>query len=357
MPLSQENMEEVFSAVSESAENGYDSEYMMTLLMDSPGQGVGTDKLSTKASTGTRREYANPLRNVLSEHFQRQATKSGNGISAEQYLDYIRNSSMQLYWPYSENWDGHSRPVITFDPLNGEEANTGYYMDDNGQIQELMVDEKMAMERPVWVINNNDDSRHVTLEVLKKNNPQWGEGGAVVVNPYHVPGPLGSKASSDEAVKCLLLKSIMLRHNYDSWFEGANELFFKLGSVESFRGMKESDLQLYNPSITDFVMVVRRSRVGKPIYANTLLVSEWTPQLQNCALMIIEDDGGTVTSWDCNAVVKINSKSYGFEIKIPYRSKDDIVWRGQLSRRYIEATDECSGNFGDCQLTFDIKQL
>lgn len=48
LPLSQENLDEVFDAVNSSAGNGYDEEYMMSNLFNAPGSGVG-DK-STKAA-------------------------------------------------------------------------------------------------------------------------------------------------------------------------------------------------------------------------------------------------------------------------------------------------------------------
>ena len=70
--------------------------------------------------------------------------------------------------------------------------------------------------------------------------------------------------------------------------------------------------------------------------------------------MITEDDGGTRTSWKCSAIVKIASKSYGFEINLPFNTRDDIVWRGQLSRRYLEANDNITGHFGDVDLTFEL---
>lgn len=352
LPMEIEHLNEVYDAVSASVDNGYDSEYTMSQLFSSPGSGVGSDFLDDRTKAAPKNSYSRPLRELFAEYYSDATKASGSAISAEQYMQYISRSDIQIYWPFSEKWDGRSYPVITFDPLNSDESNIGWYMDENGQMQSMTVTEDVARIRPVWVINNNDDSRHTTIDILKKNNPQWGEGGTVVI---------GSKAvgasTRAEPVKSLVLKDITLKRPYDSWFRGASELFFKIGSLESFNVTKESDIYLYSPTITDFMVVVRRSEVGKTMELNTLLVSEWTPQLQNSAFMIIEDDGGTITSWNCNAVVKYNSKSYGFEISIPYRSRDDIVWRGQLSRKYIEATSNVTGNFGDVQLTFSIKEL
>ena len=134
----------------------------------------------------------------------------------------------------------------------------------------------------------------------------------------------------------------------------AAEFFVKIGSVEDFTAATEAEMQIYSPSVTDFMIVVKRKYVGQPQPFNAVLVSDWTDQLTHCALMISEDDGGTRTSWKCSAVVKIKSKSYGFEIELPINTRDDIVWRGQLSRRYILANDGAVGHFGDVDLTFEL---
>ena len=61
---------------------------------------------------------------------------------------------VQIYWPYSENWDGETMPVITW---YGERANsmTNFaYLYDNGQIRRLRVDDAYAEQHPVWIINS-----------------------------------------------------------------------------------------------------------------------------------------------------------------------------------------------------------
>ena len=47
----------------------------------------------------------------------------------------------------------------------------------------------------------------------------------------------------------------------DSWFAGASEFFVKIGSVEDFTAVTEAELQLYNPLVTDFMIVVKRNQV------------------------------------------------------------------------------------------------
>ena len=83
-------------------------------------------------------------------------------------------------------------------------------------------------------------------------------------------------------------------------------------------------------------------------------VTNWTDQMVNSAFMITEDDGGTRTEWECTALVRVESKRYGVEMKLPLNSRDDIVWRGKLAYDWF---DECNGEswpFGDVDLTFEI---
>lgn len=345
--LEKEHVGEVYDAVSQSRVNGYDEEYTMKDLFECPGTGVGQDK--SKAGTDGK-EYPNPLRELFERYYASSSSKTRAGTTANDYLDYISGSDMQIYWPYSEKWDGKTMPVITFDPRSEARTNVGWEMGSDGTLKEVSVSEDMAQERPVWVINRNDDASFTSLEMLRQSDPHWSEGGSLVIK-----SKVGAAASS--GVKTLVLKDFTMMRNYDGWFAGASEFFIKIASIDAFTASTEAEMYLYNPSVTDFMVVVKRNQVGKPQELNTVLVSEWTSQLQSCAFMIIEDDGGTRTSWDCSAVVKYESKSYGFEVKIPYNSRDDIVWRGSLGRKYIEATNDLSGWFGDVQIVFSIVDL
>lgn len=128
----------------------------------------------------------------------------------------------------------------------------------------------------------------------------------------------------------------------------------KIGAVEDFTAVTEAEMYLYNPSVTDFMIVVKRNQMGKPQPFNAVLVSSWTDQMVNSAFMITEDDGGTRTQWKCTALVRVESRSFGIELELPFNSRDDIVWRGQLASKWLEAHDNIVGHFGDVDLTFEV---
>ena len=344
LPLETEHLDEVYDAVGSSSGHGYDEEYRLTDLFTAPGAGVGDNGSPTKAEG-----YKKPLRDLFADYLaQKYGTKAG-AADVERYLNALSESDMQIYWPYSESWDGRSFPIVTFDPGYGAESNYGYEVriDRSGAhvVDSVLVTEQVAKERPVWVINRNNDAAYTPLELFtpdtKAGKPDDGK-----------------DAGAKEYL--LSIQSIKALRNYDSWFGGASEFFIKSGAVDGFKATKDDDLKNYTPSMTDFMLVVKRSQVGKKIPFNALLLTNFTDQMEKIAFMVIEDDGGTTTSWKFSAVVKYNSKQYGFELEIPYRDKDDVVWRGQLTRNFFQSLFDkgggtLTGRFGDVEITFALE--
>jgi hypothetical protein len=367
IPLGADQMGEVFGAVSSSVDNGYDEEYMMYDLFGTPGAGVGDDRI-TKSKAPVLSGI--PLRDMIADYVRTQApTKSESGIDdPSEWLERLAESDIQIYWPFSEAWDGEELPVITFDPEDDSEVNIGYRIikDSEGfrRIEEVLVDEAVAMKTPVWVVNRNTDAGYTTLEMLRREDPDWGEGGgSIIVGPgtgdnsraaCHSRSGSGGETKAAGAIRSLILKDFTMNRNYDSWFAGASEFFVKVGAFEDFTATTEAELRLFTPTITDFLIVVKRNQKGIPVPFNAMVFSEWTDLVESFAFMIVEDDGGTIKDWNCTALVRVESKSYGVELKIPFHSYDDIVWRGTLGRKWFEAYSDKVCHFGDVDLTFEV---
>lgn len=355
IPLEAAHLQEVHDAVTASAANGYDEEYTLRDLFTVPGAGVGDAATKAAGLPVATKAYAHPLKDLIAEHLQARCATKADDFSPEEYLQALQASDFQVYWPYFSDWDGTTFPVITFDPDDGSSVNFGYVLqvagDGSRSVETVIVDEDMARSRPVWVINRNDDSAFTSLEMRRRLDPSWGSGGGEII--VHS----ATKASAQTPVKTLLLKDFTAKRSFDPWFCGASEFFVKCGAVEDFKATTEAEMQLYTPSITDFMIVVRRDQVGVTVPFNAVLVSQWTEQLGTCAFMLTEDDGGSRTDWKCTAEVKLNSKTWGINLAIPFRSRDDIVWRGQLSARYFEKYADRTGHFGDVDLTFELPEL
>ena len=343
LPLTITQVREVFDGVGASASNGYDEEYPFSNLISKPGTGVGDELLQTRSVT----EYPEPLRDLFSSASDEiPATRAGS------FLDALSDSGLQIYWPYSEDWDGKSMPVVTFNPAEAatgpavglqEDSNVGFLREQlpNGSwiVKEVVVDEEYARNHPVWVVNRNEDAMYLTPQMVEALYPERAS-------------DVSTRTSSD--FKTLVLKEFKAHRNYDSWFAGASEFFVKCGALNGFTAKTEEELKLYSPSVTDMMINVRRKYVGTTLRFNTIVVSEWTPQLEECVFLMIEDDGGKQTSWKASGLVKIKSRSYGFEVDIPFRRNDDLVWRGKLSSNYFEKYNGKPNRFGDVSVTFSF---
>jgi len=345
LPIHDSHMGEVHDAVSSSSDNGYDEEYTMRQLFINPGSGVG-DKESKSGKS-----YDEPLWKLIDDQVRSMSATKSLSMDPDKFLQALTESDIQIYWPFSEDWDGESMPVITFDPEDGAEVNTGYKLvvEDDGsrRVEEVLVDEEMASEVPVWVVNRNDDAGYTSLEMLRREDPDWGEGGGtIIVNP--------NPTKSSKGLRTLILKEFTMNRNYDSWFAGASEFFVKIGYMEDFNASTEAELRLYSPMVTDFMIVVKRNQVGIPQNFNAILMSDWSEKADACAFMITEDDGGTRTEWVSKAKVFVEGKSYGVEITLPLNVRDDIVWRGKLAYEWFEECEQQAWPFGDVDLTFEI---
>lgn len=338
LPLGEEQIYEVYDAVGASSSNGYDEEYMMADLLTNPGSGVG-DARNSKTKASYRTPIKSMIENYLSEYAS-SATKAGVA-DVQRYLDDLKESGMQIYWPYSEKWDGETLPLITFDPGSGAESNYAYVISPRAGgyevVDSVFVDETVARERPVWVINQNDDCGSIPLNSLLSSKSSWDDD-EEDVDKYN-----------------LYIKDFTMLRHYDSWFAGASEFHVWCGGVDGFYASTEEQLKNYSPSVTDFVVVVKRSEVGVKKRFNAVLVTDFSDQLDKLAFLIVEDDGGTRTNWKCSASVKIKSKTYGFDIDIPFRTSDDVVWRGQLGATYFTKGKTIEGRFGDVKLSFALE--
>lgn len=339
LPLGEEQVGEVFDAVSSSSGNGFDEEYMMADLLTSPGAGVGEDREGKASAKG---KYARPIKDMLADYLastRGPSTRSASDVQA--YLDELESSGLQIYWPYSEEWDGSTMPLVTFDPGGSSESNYAYVISgESGHYEvtdSVYVDENVAKQRPVWVINANDDSSSIPIDSYLKSR--------------------SAKAADtvEEGVKSLYMKDFTMIRNYDSWFCGASEFHIHAGFISGSKSVTPETLKNYNPDITDFVIVVKRSEAGLKKAYNLMLVSDYSEVLEKIAFLVNEEDSGDITSWKGSIELKIKSKSYGVSVDIPYRNGDDIVWRGQLGSSYLSSKEEVNGRFGDVSITFQLK--
>ena len=262
LPLDSSHLDEVFNAVSSSSTNGYDEEYRFLDLLGNPGAGVGDGDVFLPASKGPATVYERPLKDLLAEYFEEHPLTKAGG--AEESLELLRESDCQIYWPYSEEWDGKTFPLITFNPGTGMDYSEGYEIrPGSGKPEPIRITEELAKERPVWVINTNNDADYTPAKIFLDNGLSGME----------------ASARADGEKKLLLLRNFKMLRNYDNWLEGGSEFFIKCGAVNGFKASKEEDLAKFSPSVTDCMVVVKRKQLGLSLPLGVVLLTDFTDQM------------------------------------------------------------------------------
>ena len=130
--------EEVHTAVRKAVSFGLDESYYFCEVL-------GKENRITKVNRNIQAKLNSlPTGNSIKEILAKV-------VEDEKYMNHY-----QIYWPYSENWDGNTMPTITFqtEAAVEQEENVGYRIVKD-RIEEVNVDEEYAKQHPVWIINFN----------------------------------------------------------------------------------------------------------------------------------------------------------------------------------------------------------
>lgn len=137
---------EVLGMVNHSIEKGLDENlYLRELWLSEP-------QVKVSSANG-----APLLKSKLEQYFSKLIATKSNDI-----IDFVKKSNCVIYWPYSENWDGKTLPVITSAPKDEkQEWNYGYRITYNAQgdrhFEQVIVDDDFAYANPVWIIKDGFD--------------------------------------------------------------------------------------------------------------------------------------------------------------------------------------------------------
>ncbi len=313
-----------------------------------------------------------------------ESMKTGkDGAIIKRLLDLkerLVSESMEIYWPYWQNWDGKTIPTVTFDPMNpDQEANVGYLW-HNKEFQEVQVDDNYAFENPVWVVKKH---RTLTDEYQSKNkfNPYvddfitfgnanflvspcdilksinlipedgcGGGGGTGGGTPTTPPQPDPSKRYNK-----LFVKHIKMNKNFRGLFGGPNDISFIFagdGVIEASLGDK--DATVTKGASIRLVTVSRwMAKKKKWGWYNVVLEQNWDPSEVSPVFGVVGHqlkDGGIKFEGEVgtNSGVEWNKKDknwkptweVGIEFKVKfkqdYEDKAMSVYEYERSQFFLE---------------------
>ena len=148
--------------------------------------------------------------------------------------DSILNSlkGLEIYWPYSENWDGSSIPVICYSTPDFKYINEDKVMayklskDINGvtSLDSLIIDEEYAKSHPVWVVKNSEFN---ISDLDKIFNSEPTSNGIHYIprnrNLVKTSKRQSVNSSTNSLVNETKIESIQSNTQHDTWISGGSE--------------------------------------------------------------------------------------------------------------------------------------
>lgn len=296
---------EVLNQINMSIEKGLDEIfYLKELWLDEP---------QVKVSLFNN---APLLKKRLEDYFSTRS--KGNDL-----LDFIKTSNWVIYWPYSENWDGYSLPVITPVPENIKQNwNYGYRItfDDKGNqmVEQVYVDDDFAFDNPVWIIKEGFDYN---------NLPNFNQGESIK-NGISFLSP-NTKTGLD-TINIWTFHQAQVTKQYDSLFEGASN--FKLTVTYP---VQEGSVNANSIHLFSFLRSQIRKKQWKTL--DLLLNSDWTEQQISNGLHIVETDGGVEEEQIMVTKYKLLGIEYEVTNRVKYQNEDDFIDCQVFARTYIRS--------------------
>jgi hypothetical protein len=86
--------------------------------------------------------------------------------------EFLVSNNVAVYCPYPEEDypSGTETIAITSDPVDNEEENIGYQIEDDGTYSEMTVDEEYTDTTPVWIITQEEEMT-ISTPIVSSNGP------------------------------------------------------------------------------------------------------------------------------------------------------------------------------------------
>lgn len=242
---------------------------------------------------------------------------------------------LEIYWPYSEDWDGVSQPVVTLLPSNYEDdrgaaggnedhAVVAYKFstvkDGISGIDTLLVNEEYAMNNPVWVVRNQSVKKDDLIN-LKRNN----DFNKITPRNENLISKKQTVARSTTPYKIAetTVASIKSEKQHDDWLNGGSEYY-----IYWFFPVKDFGLSTHKSMEIHFSRKEIKNKTTKNI---TFMANyDWDKGQSHNKLKVLEYDPGSDIKINVKFFSKIKigeaeiGREFSTDIKIN-RGDDDIM--------------------------------
>lgn len=278
---------------------------------------------------------------TISQAFRAESFSNEKGSQPEPIIGIINNNEyLQIYWPYSDDWDHQTMPVVAYAPEDINATSGTGFRSASTKIESVTIDEEYCKTHPVLIINESEVGYS---EIPNFSNGEQMSANGVFYSPRNIDAI--SNASDNSTVRTVYLGKIKATKHYDGLFGGGSEFIFTIGRLSNTDLTCVEDTTLCQPIICKIKKDVRRRDKDKWVDVHSIAVSDWQKNLNNVAFLVVEEDGGKEDkSKDFKLNVEWESHKYNFDVSLKYKHKDDFIGEKTYLRSFIFST---LNNLGD----------
>ena len=346
-----EEAQRVHNAVQISHSLGLDEFFYLKEFLS---ENIASNKVARVAPSEISKNFKSELLNGSLAKESVMSTQSNNPIE-----ELLNNERLVIYWPYSENWDGITNPVIVYAPQNLSELNAfGYkFNEDTHKLDIILVNEQYCEQHPVWIITESETPysqlpNFANGETISPDGILYSPNTLPPIEihpPYPDPDPLpidSTRYYQEKDIITLRLGYVRSEKNHDTWLAGGSEYVFRFAYAKNTDLKCEADTSNCIPDVARTKICFTRKEIKHKTQKtlNAVSISDWPKSLDNIIMTLVEEDGGTTKKkFDASVKVTWKDKKYDINVSIPYWNFDDDIAKRTYSRNFIMSTNNYKG--------------
>jgi hypothetical protein len=264
--------------------------------------------------------------NKLSDAFIGNNLKSAN-VEGDDLETFVLNNNVQVYWPYSEDWDGVELPTITFNPLLPIDENIGFkkvFLSDGSYIIDtVIVNEKYCMNHPVWIINQNE-SDYGDIPTFINNEFKSGNITYLQSNP-NLKSALVDDYNNSNKIYEIQVGEVKCTKQYDFIWNGGSDIYFKM--IGSKQDGTNSAIADYSGNILSAKF--KRKEIRKKNWKSyfTAINPDWSNSELDNGFIVYENDGGDKEKeFKGKLSFEISKVKVGCDFEFKYGKRDEKIY-------------------------------
>lgn len=313
--IDQTVMNEVKAGVERSLKYGLDEEYRFTDLLK-----PSLSKIQRTSGSSLLLQKMTDVLNVQQEQLK-------SGMSSSDFFNCLSDSDIQIYWPFSEKWDGCTQPVLLYATNDNNKACKIHLEDGLIGVDTIRTTQDFMKKNPVWIISVNETSYDELPDF--ENGEYVNKNGVFFYS--EIANEWLNKMQSKSRLGLMDPVHIGEVTVYEEDGSGGPEVYFMWGHAGGGMGLP---IQGY---INTYRLNLSLGEVGLVKQLNLNIQPNWTSYQKTNALIILEKDGGKDKTATRNLIYTNPSGMTDVTVPIDfkYERRDEWLYDGIFERSKI----------------------